>query len=159
MEIFFRPIKITDEHLLKDFLHNLSDHSLYLRFISKRQNIPHEQLQKMVAIDYTREMAIVATVGAKEMNEQFVGVGRYYIDPEHHMAEVAFAVRDDYQNNGIGAELLACLTFLARRNGLRGFTAEVLAENRIMLHVFEKGGFEIEKHIMAGVYEMKMMFH
>jgi hypothetical protein len=39
-----------------------------------------------------------------------------------------------------------------------GFTAEVLLENRPMLHVFEKMGFDMEKSIAAGVYELKMTF-
>jgi len=37
------------------------------------------------------------------------------------------------------------LTFLAKRQGLLGFTAEVLMENQPMLHLFEKMGFDIEK--------------
>lgn len=158
LEVLLRPIKITDESLLNDFLHNLSDRSLYLRFISKRHEIPHERLQEMVAIDYTKELTIVAAIGSKDVCEQFVGVAQYYIDPDKYMAEVAFAVRDDYQNQGVGTVLLSYITVLAKRNGLHGFTAEVLAENSAMLHVFEKGGFEIEKHLLAGLYEMNMKF-
>jgi GNAT superfamily N-acetyltransferase len=75
-----------------------------------------------------------------------------------HTAEVAFAVRDDYQKRGIGTELLAYLTYLAKREGLLGFTAEVLAENRPMLHTFEKGGFDIKKTTVAGLCELKMTF-
>jgi ribosomal protein S18 acetylase RimI-like enzyme len=74
------------------------------------------------------------------------------------MAEVAFAVRDDYQNKGIGTELLSYLTYLANRQGLLGFTAEVLMENRPMLHLFEKMGFDIQKRREEGVYELEMMF-
>jgi GNAT superfamily N-acetyltransferase len=74
------------------------------------------------------------------------------------MAEVAFAVRDDYQNQGIGFELLSYLTYLAKRAGLQGFTADVLAHNEPMLHVFEKGGFKMTKRAVAGIYELQMMF-
>jgi GNAT superfamily N-acetyltransferase len=71
---------------------------------------------------------------------------------------VAFVVRDDHQNNGIGTELLTYLTLLAKRQGLRGFTAEVLAENRPMLHVFNKMGFDMEKELSSGIYELAMSF-
>ena len=54
-------------------------------------------------------------------------------------------VRDDYQNKGIGTALLSYLTYLAKREGLMGFTAEVLVENKPMLHLFEKMGFDIQK--------------
>ena len=156
-KIFFRPFKISDEPRLKNFIYSLSDNSLYRRFISTRKDMPHERLQELVVIDYTKEMAIVATVGNEE-NQAIVGVGRYFIDESNHSAEVAFAVRDEYHNKGIGTELLAYLTYLAKRQGLLGFTADVLAENMPMLHVFEKGGFDIVKHNIAGIYEMKMAF-
>ncbi len=87
-----------------------------------------------------------------------VGVGQYGIDEESHTAEVAFAIRDDYHNRGIGTEMLSYLTYLAKREGLLGFTAEVLIDNKPMLHVFEKGGFDIKKKSDAGVYDMKMAF-
>ncbi len=157
LNIFFRPIKISDEPLLKDFVYSLSDQSLYRRFISKRQYLPHEFLQNLVVIDYTQEMAILAVV-VKDEVEEIVGVGRYFSDPDTHMAEVAFAVRDDYQGQGIGTELLSYLTYLAKRQGLLGFTAEVLMDNQPMLHVFEKGGFAIEKRTIAGLVELEMKF-
>jgi acyl-CoA hydrolase/GNAT superfamily N-acetyltransferase len=157
LRVFFRPIKISDESLLKDFIYSLSDQSMYRRFISVRKDMPHERLQELVVIDYTQETAILAVIGSEE-NEQIVAVGRYFIDPSSHTAEVAFAVRDDFQNRGIGSELLSYLTYLARRQGLLGFTAEVLAENEPMMHVFEKGGFAMEKRNLAGVFELKMSF-
>jgi len=67
-------------------------------------------------------------------------------------------VRDDHQNLGIGTELLSYLTYLAKREGLLGFTAEVLVDNKPMLHVFEKGGFDIKKKTEAGVYDLQMAF-
>jgi RimJ/RimL family protein N-acetyltransferase len=157
LNIFFRPVKISDEPLLKDFVYSLSDQSLYRRFISRRQYMPHEFLQELVVIDYTKETAILAFV-EKSDREELVGVGRYFSDPDTHMAEIAFAVRDDYQGQGIGMELLSYLTYLARRQGLLGFTAEVLMDNQPMLHVFEKGGFAIEKRTIAGLVELQMMF-
>ncbi len=157
LKVFFRPIKISDEPLLKNFIYSLSDDSLYRRFISARKDMPHERLQEFVIIDYTQELAIVAMVGSEE-NQEIAGVGRYFIDKEKHSAEVAFAVRDEHHNKGIGKELLAYLTYLAKRQGLLGFTAEVLAENKPMLHVFETGGFDIVKHNIAGIYEMTMAF-
>jgi len=159
MDLFLRPIKISDGPFLKDFIHRgLSDRSLYMRFISMRRDMPHERLQELVVIDYTREIAIAAAVQNEAGQETFVGVGRYYIQPDQQMAEIAFAVRDDYQNRGIGQVLLSYLTQVARRQGLLGFTAEVLAVNEPMLHVFEKGGFHMQRRTIAGLVELKMMF-
>jgi len=157
LQLFLRPVKISDEPLLKDFFYSLSDRSLNRRFLSKRKDMPHERLQDFVVIDYTREVVILGIVGTEE-NELIVGVGQYGIDEESHTAEAAFAVRDDHHNRGIGQEMLSYLTYLAKREGLLGFTAEVLIDNKPMLHVFEKGGFDIKKKSDAGVYDLKMAF-
>lgn len=155
--LFLRPVKITDEPLLKDFFYSLSDKSLHRRFMSWRTDIPHERLQDFVIIDYTKEISILAIIGSQE-NEIILGLGQYGVDEATHSAEVAVAVRDDYQGRGIGSELLSYLTYLAKREGLLGFTAEVLVENRPMLQVFEQGGFDITRQAEAGVYHLKMAF-
>ncbi len=157
-EIFLRPIKITDEPLLKDFFYSLSDKSLYRRFMSPRKDLPHKQLQEFVVIDYTTEMVILASI-KKGDKEVLVGLGQYAIAGDTHMAEVAFTVRDDFQNKGIGTELLSYLTYLGKRRGLLGFTAETLMENQPMLRVFGKIGFDVKKTAAGGgVYELKMLF-
>jgi acyl-CoA hydrolase/GNAT superfamily N-acetyltransferase len=157
LNILFRPIKISDEPRLKDFIYSLSEQSLYRRFMSTRKDVPHEVLQSLVIIDYTTEMAILAIVPNGE-NEEIVGVGRYYINGSTHTAEVAFAVKDSYSNKGIGTELLSYLTYLAKRQGLLGVTAEVLTDNYPMLHVFNKGGFDLEKRNVVGLWELKITF-
>jgi acyl-CoA hydrolase len=156
-EIFMRPVRISDEPLLKDFFYSLSDKSLYRRFMSPRKDVPHQQLQEFVVIDYSKEMAIVASVKMGD-REEFVGLGQYSISETSHTAEVAFVVGDDHQGKGIGTEMLSYLTYLARRNGLLGFTAETLMENRSMLRVFEKMGYDMQKGGAGGVYELTMMF-
>ncbi|PKN38334.1 MAG: acetyl-CoA hydrolase [Deltaproteobacteria bacterium HGW-Deltaproteobacteria-2] len=157
VQIFIRPVKISDESLLKDFFYSLSDKSIERRFMSSRKDMPHEILQNFVIIDYTKEVLLVVIRGDRE-NPIIVGVGQYGIDESSHTAEVAFAVRDDQQNSGIGFELLKYLTYLAKRQGLLGFTADVLVENKPMLHVFEKGGFDIKRKIDSGVYELSLKF-
>jgi RimJ/RimL family protein N-acetyltransferase len=157
VEIFLRPVKLADEPLLKEFFYSLSDQSIYRRFISVRTDMPHERLQEFVVIDYTKEMVILAVLQHEE-RDVVVGVGQYGIDEQSHTAEVALVVRDEHQNRGVGTELLAYLTVLAKRAGLLGFTAEVLVDNQPMLHLFEQGGFEIEKRREANVNELKMLF-
>lgn len=157
LRIFLRPVRISDEQLLKDFFYSLSNDCMYHRFISTRTDMPHERLQKFVVIDYTKEMVILAVVQHEE-KEVIAGMGQYFIDENTHTAEVAFVVRDDYQKQGIGAELLGYLTYLAKRKGLHGFTASVLMDNKPMLMLFEKMGFVIEQTPESGVYELKMSF-
>ena len=157
VEVLLRPVKISDEELLKDFFHRFSDESLYRRFFSMRKDVPHELLQKFVVIDYTRQMVILAVIQDQE-KEEIIGIGQYWIEEEVHTANVAFAIRDDYQNKGIGYEIFQYLYHLAKREGLLGFTAEVLMENRAMMRLSRKMGLEVTKTDESGVYNLKMMF-
>ncbi len=156
LSILLRRVKIDDEPLLKDFFYSLSDKSLYRRFFTSRLDMPHEKLQDYVVVDPTQSLAIVVT--ATEDKETVLAYGQYEINKADHFAEVAFVVRDLFQNRGIGSELLSFLTHRAKREGLLGFTANVLMENKAMLHVFEKGEFAIEKTYESGVYDLRMPF-
>jgi ribosomal protein S18 acetylase RimI-like enzyme len=156
--ILLRPVKINDEPLLKDFFYSLSDESLYQRFISVRKDIPHEMLQDFVVIDYTSKMTILAVLG-ESGKETIAGIGQLCLNGDLKTADIALAVRDGYQNQGLGTELIRHLTCLARRGGLLGFTAEVLVGNQPVFRLFEKMGFDIQKRNELGVYEMKLSFN
>ena len=157
VELMLRPVRISDEPLLKEFFYSLSDQTIYKRFMSIRTDMPHERLQEFVVIDYSKEMVILAVRqdGPKEI---VLGVGQYGINEQNHTAEVALVVRDDYQNKGIGKVLLKYLTELAKKQGLLGFTAEVFVDNVPMLHLFSEMGFEMEKQAEAGIYSLRMRF-
>lgn len=157
VEILLRPVKISDEPLLKDFFYDLTDQSMYRRFMSVRKDVPHARLQEFCIIDFSKEMVIVA-VTKKGALEKIVGISQYGIDESTHTAEVAFVVKDDHQNMGIGTEMIKYITYLARTTGLLGFTAEVLVENRDMLHLFEVNFPDLSKRITNGVYELRMHF-
>ena len=157
LEVFIRPVKISDEPLLKEFFYSLSDASLQRRFISERKDMPHERLQDFVVIDYTSEIILLAFT-QKDDVEQLVGLGQYAIIGSTHTADVAFVIRDDHQELGIGKELLKYLTLLAKKQGLLGFTADVIISNARMMGLFESMGFDVQKHISDGMYEMKMTF-
>ncbi|KOR36980.1 MULTISPECIES: bifunctional acetyl-CoA hydrolase/transferase family protein/GNAT family N-acetyltransferase [Planktothricoides] len=157
LEVFLRPVKISDEPLLKEFFYSLSDRSLSRRFMSMRKDMPHKMLQDLAVINFTNEMVILAIL-SDQQKEEIIGIGQYAIDPEAHSAEVALVIQDEYQHQGLGTELLKYLTYLAKKQGLLGFTAEVLLENRPMLHLFEKMGFDVTRRMSEGVYQLKMGF-
>ena len=157
LNLFLRPAKITDESLLKDFFYDLSEESLYKRFFSVRTDMPHKRLQDFVAVDYSKKMEILATIRENE-KEIVIGLGQYELNSDMHSAEVALVVRDKFQGQGVGRELLSYLIYLAKRQGLLGFSGDVLLENRAMVRLFEKMGFDTEKRSDEEVYEMRMWF-
>jgi len=158
LEILLRPVRISDEPLLKRFLLCPCPIDRFISASSRaRKDMPHERLQEFVVIDYLSEMVILAVQETGDIRT-VVGVAQYGVEPDSHSAEVALVVRDDFQDHGIGTELLDYVTLLAKREGLLGFRAEVLVENQTMMHLFEAAGFSIEKKRGAGVYELRMLF-
>jgi acyl-CoA hydrolase/RimJ/RimL family protein N-acetyltransferase len=157
LKIFLRPVKITDEGLMKDFFYSLSARSMHKRFMSLRVEMPHERLQQYLPVDYEKDMAIAALVKEGE-NEVLVGLGQYFLNRDQHTAEVAIVVGDDYQKKSVGTEILFYLTAIARQRGLLGFTAEVLLDNEPMLRLFDKLGFDIDRHWEDNLYVLDIPF-
>ncbi len=159
LKVLLRPVKISDEPLLKEMFYSLSETSIRRRFF-RMTDMPHRFLQKFVVIDYTEKLAILA-VDRREGREEVLGVGRYIRNEDNSTAQILLVVRDDCQNRGVGYELISYLTLLAKRQGLSGFTAEVLVDNKPMLHLlrhFEDKAFKVERRLEADVFEMRLNF-
>ena len=157
LPLFLRPVKISDEDFIKGFLYSLSDKSIYTRFFANMIHMPHNILQKYVIIDYSKEVLMLAIIERQGV-EEIAGIGQYIIDKDTHTAAAAFLVGDTWQNRGVGIVLLEYLTEIAKKDGLLGFSATVLAENKAMLHLFESMDFQMEKRLESGVYELTMGF-
>lgn len=158
LKIHLRPVRISDEPLLKDFFYSLSEGTMHKRFMQAQRSMPHEVLQgSFVVIDYSKEMIILSTV-QHDQKEVITGLAQFTTNKGSHTAEVAIVIKDEYQNKGIGTELLIHLSYIAKKQGLLGFSADVLKENRAMLHLFEKVGFNIEKKTKPDIYTLSLGF-
>jgi GNAT superfamily N-acetyltransferase len=137
----------------------MSDRSAYLKFF--RSILPTDDfVERLAVVDDVRRMTILAFEGEGE-EEKVLGMGRYILDKNEGTAEVYFAVRDDRQNQGIGRELLSHLIAVGRKQGLKGFTAQVMVDNRRMLHLFrsfEGKEFKIRRKMEAGIFYLHMEF-
>jgi len=156
-QIGFRPIHPTDEPAMRDLFYALSQETIYYRFMSRSKHVPHKEIQDFVFIDHRTDVAIVATL-PEAHGDDILAIGRYYLDEKTNMAEVAFVVRDDWQNHSIGSLLLQHLTNIARRNGIRGFTAEVLRNNRAMQRVFQKSNLNLNSRPAEDVISYTLLF-
>ncbi len=156
-QLTIRPIHPTDEPKVRELFHALSQESIYTRFMARMKWVPRKQVQQFVYIDHRNEVSIVATSPEAD-GETIVAIGGYYLDPRTNRAEVAFVVLDEYQNRHIGSFLFKQLCNIARSNGIAGFTAEVLDENRSMQSVFNNSGLNVVSHLREGVYHYDMTF-
>ena len=156
-QINFRPIHPTDEPAMKDLFYALSRETMYYRFMSRVAHVPRREIQNFVFVNHRSDVAIVGTLPAPQ-GEEIIVIGRYYLDEKTNLAEVAFVVHDDWQNKGIGSFLLKHLTTIARRNGISGFTAEVLRANRAMQRVFQKSEFKVTSTPAEDVFSFVIEF-
>ena len=157
IEVEFRSIKPTDEPHMRDLVYNLSQETIYYRFMSHQQRFTPRQIQDFVYIDHRRDVAVVGTI-PEAHGEQIVAVGTYYLNEKTNLAEVAFVVRDGWQSKGLGTFVFQHLVKIAKRNGIAGFTAEVLRENERMQAVFNHSGLKVKSNLEEGVYSFVMEF-
>ncbi len=147
-----RPPRDTDTGEILEFFGALSQRSVYLRFHGFPRLGP-EVAEQLVDPNWTERGALVGTF-VEAGRERIVAVGNYVRLRDPAVAEAAFAVADEYQRRGIGTRLVEQLAERAGREGIERIVAEVMAENRGMLGVFEALGFELSREFAGGEVEI-----
>ena len=129
------PVDFDD---IKAFYDGLSSDSRYLRFhgFGRTDTVARADAEAS-GVDR------LALIGRRD--GQVVAVACYDGLREPGVAEVAFAVADDDQRRGIGMRMLEQLAEIAADRGIHRFDAEVMANNRLMLGVFEHAGFAVRR--------------
>ena len=133
----FRALLPSDEFAFRSFFYSLQEQTVYNRFFRRIKLFTHEVAQQQWAdLDYRKNVSIIG-MARKGGYQEIVAIGTYAA-AEGGRAEVAFVVREDFQNQGIASYLLGRLRDIAHQNGFKGFVAVALGSNESMLHVFRK---------------------
>jgi GNAT superfamily N-acetyltransferase len=135
-----RALRPDDEAGMQAAVGRSSPQSLYRRFMGAKRSFSDRERAFFMNVDFINHVALIAVVIEAD-HASIVAGGRYIVETPG-TAEVAFTVVDDYQGQGIGSVLLRHLAAIARRAGLKEFTAEVLSDNAPMLKVFDKSGLK-----------------
>jgi GNAT superfamily N-acetyltransferase len=144
-----RALRHEDRDGLQQAVSRTSAESLRRRFFSVRRHFSEQELEYFSEIDFVSHVALVV-VAEEGGGPIIVGGGRYVV-VEPGRAEVAFALVDEYQGQGIGAVLMRHLAAIARDAGLKELIAEVLPENTAMLKVFGKSRLRSTTRREAGI--------
>ncbi|HZQ10302.1 MAG TPA: bifunctional acetate--CoA ligase family protein/GNAT family N-acetyltransferase [Anaerolineae bacterium] len=146
-----RPIRPEDEPLMVEYHKNISERSVYLRYLHPMAldaRISHDRLSRIVFIDYDREMALVAEATDPHTHQrQIVGVGRLSKLYGTQDAEFSLLLIDSFQGKGLGTELLKKLIQIGRDEKLRRIIAYISSENYAMQTVSKNLGFILHRNM------------
>lgn len=151
LELRLRKLRSGDRDSLKAFYSRCSSQALRFRFMSSMSVPPDSLVDYMADADGFLHMALIVThwEGA---DEKIVAEGRYVvINDRPDTADIAFLVVDDLQRRGIATRLMGELAEIARRNGLRYFSADVLGDNWAMLSLIRKTAHPVSANVSQGV--------
>ncbi len=157
MIVHFRVMKPSDEDDMRRLFYRFSDKAVYYRYFSPIKTMPHKKMQEYVNINYGRTISIVGILedgGA----ERLITEGRYVKSDNGRSADVAFIVDEKYQGSGVGTYLFELLINIAKSRGIKGFTADVLTDNKSMMKVFEKNQYSLRAVVEGGIYAVTIPF-
>jgi acetyltransferase len=140
---------------LEALFETLSPTSIYHRFFSPMKSLPHHMLVRFTQIDYDREMALVA-LEESQHQEKMLGVARVIGKPDGDEGEFAVIVGDPWQGRGVGAELLKRCLRIVKERGMQSVWGTALTENKQMLKLARKIGFQISQSSGGKEYDMTL---
>jgi acetate---CoA ligase (ADP-forming) len=148
LTVHVRPVRATDALAVRASFERLSPESTGLRFFSSFPDLDHA-VRWATEIDDQHRHGLVATSSA---DGRVVAHAGWETDPDQpERAEVAFAIADAMQHNGLGTILLGQLIEAADQAGVAVLSAEVLPQNQHMLHVFRDSGIPVTTRTLPGV--------
>jgi RimJ/RimL family protein N-acetyltransferase len=149
--MFIRPLKPTDEDMMKELFYSFSEKTIQQRFMSTRVIQPRFERMSQVNVDYDTAMGFGVFKGTDEKQEM-VAMCSYENDVKTSTAEVSFAVRDNWQGKGLGTYMLDLMIKVGKSRNIKTFTAEVLATNVGMLNLFYRTGLDVHAKLEDDVY-------
>ncbi|MGZ4332637.1 MAG: N-acetyltransferase family protein [Solirubrobacteraceae bacterium] len=133
-----RPIAVGDGPVIAAAFEALSPESRYRRFLQPMSRLNERTLSFLLDVDHHDREALVAEDVATGRPLAVARFGRSRDDPA--AAELAVAVVDDAQGNGLGSAITHRLVDRAREEGITRFTALILTDNRASLALIHELG-------------------
>jgi RimJ/RimL family protein N-acetyltransferase len=120
--IMVRPLRNGETAVVQAVFDRLGPRSRWLRFHGAKNVLFPKELEELARVDGTHHVLVAYFDGRP------VGIARLVRDGD--AADVAFAVVDDLQGNGIGTVLVDRLGADARAAGITRFNADVQPDNK-----------------------------
>jgi acetyltransferase len=143
--VVIRRIGTEDVQALQQFFRDLSPASRYRRFLRAIRELPDDMLARFTHPDPADEAVLVAS--PPHAWTRIIGMAQYAAAGDS--SEIAVAVADAWQRQGLGYQLLESLLNVAADAGIERIHADVLADNHAMRQLAHKLGWEIAGHPVA----------
>jgi acetyl coenzyme A synthetase (ADP forming)-like protein len=148
-----RGVRPDDGPALLALFSSLSEESRALRFFGTLGGgALAREAERQARADESGRFGLVATLGQAE---RVIGHAMFAVTALE-TAEVAFAVADECQGQGLATILLGRLAQAAAAQGIRTFQAELLPQNRKMLAVFRESGFPVRLNAEPGEVRVEL---
>lgn len=134
LEVVFRPIRASDEDMMRRLFYQFSSEARYMRYFSAIIAMPHVKMQPYVNIDYDKTLSLVGLVEHRGI-ERIIAECRYAYDPDEDEYEMAFVVDESFQGIGLGTFMLQYLFIIAAERKIERLVSYVLTENVKMISV------------------------
>ncbi len=138
-QVAVRPIVPSDDSLLVELYERLSPRTRQLRFFchNRLEAIVQREATRLASVDPVRHAALIGLI-EEAGSERAIGVARLMVDPgDDTVAEFAIVLRDDFQHDGIGRQLLRLLINAALRRGVTTLRVVWMAENHAIQRLIQ----------------------
>ncbi len=157
VELEVRPIQTADERTLQEFFYSHRPDTVYARYFSHKKQLGHREASELCALDYEARMALGA-FEKQGAGERLVGIARYSLNPRTNRAETAVVIHEDLRRRGLATYLLLQLEDRARAQGIDGFEAEILPDNRAMQEVHRRLNHRVSYVPAEDVFKVEVDF-
>ena len=139
-----RPIRPEDANAHARLFSRIPAEDVRRRFFSAMRSLSPEQIIRMTEIDYTRELALIATEPTLAGDSETRGIARLVgSDADNTEAEFAILIEPAAKQIGLATALMRRLIDWGRAEGVQTITGDILADNSPMLAFVENLGFTL----------------
>ncbi|MGB4858150.1 MAG: GNAT family N-acetyltransferase [Dokdonella sp.] len=139
IELSLRPIQPADAPALVRAFANLTLDQVRMRLFYSLSELPLEMARQLCDVNPERVAAFVVT---KPGDSEILAEARVIVDRSAALAEFAIIVDADWTGVGVAHALMTRLIDECRRRGVSEIWGDILADNRSMLDLVQRLGFE-----------------
>jgi RimJ/RimL family protein N-acetyltransferase len=140
---------------VQEVFDGMSERSRYQRFVGAKPRLSARDLEILTTIDHVNHEAFVAV---DPQSGRAVGEAHFVRDDKDRgVADVAFAVADEWQDRRLGTRLAGILTKRARQLGIDRLRATMRADNPRSLALFKRMGRVAARRFDGGALELEVV--